>query len=356
MGRKRKAEEAEAVGSKRKTAGTAAAKPKPTAAAARAGHAAASTGKRASGTVAKAQPNAAGAGKKQAKEKPEKRGAIYRKKPSQDTLDRMDRALPNSGHRMFLIERKMLRSLGHASGPAEEYAVLGATGNVYKVVIDRSPTCTCPDFQLRRTVCKHQLFVTLRVLRIAQDNPVVWQRGLLTSEVQQMLGGQLSQRAAPGVAGDVQADRALVQQYKQATGKAKAGAEPAETVQRPLEGAECGICFDDLHACDAPLVVFCQSCGNNVHASCFSRWRASQGSSVTCVYCRAPWKDAAGARAGPSGEGYLNLASHSAAHAGADTSLGALYPGSWMWLEAREGTMPMGEAMYYAGYHPTRRS
>jgi hypothetical protein len=55
---------------------------------------------------------------------------------------------------------------------------------VYDVTICRNPHCTCPD-HARGNVCKHILFTMLRVLRLAQDNPIVWQRALLTAEVRQ---------------------------------------------------------------------------------------------------------------------------------------------------------------------------
>lgn len=38
-------------------------------------------------------------------------------------------------------------------------------------------------------------------------------------------------------------------------------------------------------------LCWCASCGNNVHAECFKRWAGQKGSTVTCVYCRAPWLD-----------------------------------------------------------------
>jgi uncharacterized Zn finger protein len=53
---------------------------------------------------------------------------------------------------------------------------------VYTVTISRSPHCSCPD-HAKGNVCKHILFTMLRVLRLPQDNPIVWQKALLTKEV-----------------------------------------------------------------------------------------------------------------------------------------------------------------------------
>lgn len=59
---------------------------------------------------------------------------------------RMERAMPGAGgHRLFLIDRTPRAPLGAPGGAAEEFAVLGATGNVYTVTIGRHPRCSCPD-------------------------------------------------------------------------------------------------------------------------------------------------------------------------------------------------------------------
>lgn len=68
------------------------------------------------------------------------------------------------------------------NGPVEKFSVLGATANVYSVSVGRHPSCSCPDFQ-KGNVCKHYLFVMLRVLRLSESDPLVWQKALLKSEV-----------------------------------------------------------------------------------------------------------------------------------------------------------------------------
>ena len=45
------------------------------------------------------------------------------------------------------------------------YHVLGSTGNVYHVQVGRRLGCTCPDAD-RGNLCKHQLFVMLKVLKV----------------------------------------------------------------------------------------------------------------------------------------------------------------------------------------------
>lgn len=53
---------------------------------------------------------------------------------------------------------------------------------VYDVVISRHCRCNCPDFP-RSHLCKHILFVLLRVLAQRPDCPLLWQRALTESEV-----------------------------------------------------------------------------------------------------------------------------------------------------------------------------
>ncbi|GFR45239.1 hypothetical protein Agub_g6637 [Astrephomene gubernaculifera] len=281
----------------------------------------------------------------------------YRPKASQDVLARIGRAMPGSAHRMFLVDSRQLAPVGAPGGPAQEFHVLGATGNVYEVRVSRQPRCSCPDFR-KGHLCKHILFVMLRVLRQQPDNPLIWQSALLTREVEQVLaplttaaaaaaagGGGAGPSAAAGAGAaaggglaaglvdqSVLASELVRQRYAAITGGggaaaaggvgagagAAAGAAggaaaggaaggAAGTVQRPVEG-DCPICYEEMVAGGREAITFCRSCGNNMHTDCVKRWADSKrGQTVTCVYCRAPWTTnnntnnpggAAGGRAG----------------------------------------------------------
>eukprot|EP00878_Enallax_costatus_P008630 GHUV01009023.1.p1 GENE.GHUV01009023.1~~GHUV01009023.1.p1 ORF type:complete len:344 (+),score=82.61 GHUV01009023.1:103-1134(+) len=162
--------------------------------------------------------------------------------PSQAIYQRIQRALPGSGHRMFLINTKELAPAGAPGGRSQEFAVLGATGNVYNVTISRHPHCTCPD-HAKGNLCKHILFVMLRVLKLATDNPLVWQKALLTKEVEEVLSGAHSQGV--GHLAGVLADDQVRQAYAAAAGQEGAEEETAPSGRRPVEG-DCAICFDEL--------------------------------------------------------------------------------------------------------------
>ena len=56
---------------------------------------------------------------------------------------------------------------------------------VYDVAIGCHPACTCPDCG-KGNICKHILFVLLRVLHLPTTEPLVWQKALLPSEVDEV--------------------------------------------------------------------------------------------------------------------------------------------------------------------------
>ncbi|CAI5959494.1 unnamed protein product [Closterium sp. NIES-65] len=261
------------------------------------------------------------------------------------------------------------------------FHVLGATGNVYTVTISQQPSCTCPDYG-NGNLCKHVLFVLLRVLHVDEEDPRVWQRSLLSTELNELLDRiDALERTTLAVAEEgeeILASPAVREQFARIAGgqpgsgalgltdlnsrneggsQAAVGGTGQRPKQRPIEG-DCPICYEPLGGAGAgkrgggkpaEAVVFCQRCGNNVHSDCFSRWKAAKrGGMVTCVWCRAPWGDgstAHRARAhhdrdsdsddyedeeGP--QEYVNLSQYSEAHRSADASLESLYPDTHMFF------------------------
>ncbi|DBB06531.1 TPA: hypothetical protein ACH3X1_012076 [Trebouxia sp. C0004] len=275
----------------------------------------------------------------------------YSSNAPQQTKERMARAMPNSGHRLFLLDRTLVSSMTSENGPAEEFTVLGATANVYSVSVGKHPSCSCPDFQ-KGNLCKHYLFIMLRVLRLDRSDPLVWQKALLKSEAEQVLGGTRSTRADT----EVLADQSVISHYRRLTGKdaasssaGAAGPHDPASKQRPIEG-ECAICYDSLKAggkAPEDKVTFCQECGNNVHVECFKRWTASKkgsGDPVTCVYCRCPWVVEAGGGGASLNKDYVNLRDVSHEHQSADTSLHSLYGDTAVWIQAHNGRMGRRQA------------
>eukprot|EP00850_Spirogloea_muscicola_P022059 SM000275S10315 [mRNA] locus=s275:6234:8436:+ [translate_table: standard] len=219
----------------------------------------------------------------------QKRAARFLASPSKATEERIVRAY---AHRLYLIDRQTA-ACGPDSVPTScDFHVLGSTGNVYTVTISRMPRCTCPD-NARGNVCKHLLFVMLRVLKVPQDNPCIWQKALLADEVASLL---LNNESSAELAG-LRASTGVLEQIQALNGastSAVSGAAPPSAAPRELEG-DCPICYEPL-ANDSGQpkepVVSCKVCGNNVHRDCFQHWKSSKtAAGVTCIFCRAPWQD-----------------------------------------------------------------
>lgn len=158
----------------------------------------------------------------------------------------------------------------------------------------------------RKEICKHLLFVYLRVLQVDLSLGLHYQKGLVTSELETIFAN------APANPHDATAER-MSQIYRQATGKeqASSSAAPVGKKRVPQKGDDCPICYEEFTPGKEDGLVFClSSCGQAVHVDCFRQWSRT-AHPVTCVMCRQPWEQ--NEKAGKPGkatinEGYLNLA------------------------------------------------
>ncbi|THH17412.1 hypothetical protein EW146_g3413 [Bondarzewia mesenterica] len=230
----------------------------------------------------------------------EKRGAIFKKKCPKNILERVERVMTQ---RFFMVDRKR-----EGNALREEFSVLGSTGNVYTVIIDKKPSCSCPD-HLKGNHCKHILFIFLKVLQVTQSSGYWYQKALLTSELETIF-------AQAPLAPNALAHPRIRDAYARATGKAtpSSSADAGRKKKRiPGPDDDCPICYDGMHGVNEKQLTFCDECGNAVHNECFQQWAKTSGANVTCVWCRAKWMTAApagsSARRGGvrTSEGYLNL-------------------------------------------------
>ncbi|KAK0505398.1 hypothetical protein EDD18DRAFT_1129186 [Armillaria luteobubalina] len=247
---------------------------------------------------------------REAKPKPEKRGAIFKKKCPQNILDRLNRV---TEQRFFMIDRER-----DGDEPKETFNVLGSTGNVYTVVIDHTPRCNCPD-ALKGNHCKHIIFVFIKVLQVHHESSHWYQKALLTAELQDIFAH------APNAV----ANERLRQAHLQATGKAPAsGSNKASNKRMPTEEDDCPICYDKMHTEPENRLTWCEVCGNALHGVCFAQWQATalkSGKNVTCVWCRAEWVLPDAGKGKGKGkaigeEGYVNLAAVAGVSPQRDTS------------------------------------
>jgi len=247
----------------------------------------------------------------------EKRGAIFKKACPKNILDRVGRVM---SQRFFMIHRRR-----EGDEPCEEFKVLGSTGNVYTVIIGRSPSCDCPDAS-RGNHCKHILFVFLKVLQVPQTSGLWYQKALLTSELQSIFAG--APRAPTALANTRVRDA-----YACAMGSAPTPTSSDSKRRIPGPEDSCPICYEDMHGISQDKLVFCEECGNALHTECFAQWRRSTPQ-LTCVWCRAKWpmgaKDGAGAKS--TSEGYINLGGVAGLSGRRDTSS---YHHSWRYGAGR---------------------
>ncbi|KAG7441567.1 uncharacterized protein BT62DRAFT_473049 [Guyanagaster necrorhizus] len=245
---------------------------------------------------------------RQPKPKLEKRGAIFKKKCPQNILERLDRVIEQ---RFFMIDREH-----NGDELKETFKVLGSTGNVYTVVIDRTPRCDCPDAS-KGNHCKHIIFIFIKVLQVPHESPYWYQKALLTTELQDVFA-----RAPNAIANE-----RLRQAHLRATGKAPASdSNNASNKRMPTEEDDCPICYDKMHTEPENKLTWCEVCGNALHGVCFAQWRTTaqkSGKKVTCVWCRAEWvlPDAGKGKGKAIGdEGYVNLAAVAGVSTQRDTS------------------------------------
>jgi hypothetical protein len=155
------------------------------------------------------------------------------------------------------------------------FDVMGTTGRVYNVTINKSPHCTCPDFKLRKKRCKHIYFVLIRIMNIQeekQDNQIYSDDELekMFSFIQNL----------PGIV----AEKQYIDQYDKL--KNKSTRPKREITQEDI----CAICLD--YYCESDLEIsYCNNtnCGFPVHAICFDQIN-KKNRTPQCIICKCKWK------------------------------------------------------------------
>lgn len=209
-------------------------------------------------------------------------------------------------------------------------------GNVYEVTISKIPKCNCPDAR-KGNLCKHLLFVMLKVVGLGRNNELVYQSAYLTTELEEIIG--LLQQRTRQLGRDVIANDAVREAVMKNGGEAKAsatkddGEDDSKRASRKEVEGDCPICFDSLGTNLAQLTYCQEACGSNFHKGCIQMWTAqpAQRGKPTCPACRQPWSDVqtggkkqqAKRSSGGSStvdEGYTNLSSLSGQSPVRDTS------------------------------------
>lgn len=247
--------------------------------------------------------------------KPEKRLKQYRSKPTIKITERIQRAI---SQRLYLINTSPITTTTYPqqhnnnnnnnNGQSITFHVLGSTGNVYDVTICRLPSCTCIDHS-KGNLCKHILFVMLKVIGLHPSSNLVYQAAYVTSEVDELIDRWKERQIimALGCDRDVTANEAVQAQYAKIQKSGNGNEVEAsnkndddidnQTIAKRKEvtdTSECPICFDPLGTNNIELLLtFCQSsCGNNFHVHCMKMWTSQcRGGDPTCPACRQLWID-----------------------------------------------------------------
>jgi hypothetical protein len=141
----------------------------------------------------------------------------------------------------------------------ESFRVQGSTGTQYTVSTGLTVSCECIDFQRRRRLCKHILFVLGRVLNLTEEQlTALGPDDVLTAEMR----ADLKARAAA---------------FVQKRAERPAGREP---------DLECGICIEAFTPLSA--IRDCQTCFHSAHVHCLRAWTlAAHKPASACPYCRS---------------------------------------------------------------------
>lgn len=137
--------------------------------------------------------------------------------------------------RFFLLSRTRC---GTPDCPEELFELTGSTGNVYRVHIQRQPTCDCPHGRAGNQ-CKHMVWCLKSVLRAPDAH--VYQLALLSTELRDIFANAPAPADEPG------------------TG-------PEKDKNRKAVDGDCPICFEEMQGGDAkePLVWCRAACGQNI--------------------------------------------------------------------------------------------
>lgn len=246
---------------------------------------------------------------RQKKKKRTKASVETKSGPAEKRTRRLRQATPaveervrrSLSERMLLVRRGPSRAQNGCHAEGEEFCVMGTTGNLYDVTIDREVSCTCVDSG-KGHQCKHILFIMLRVLRVERSSYLIYQRGLLSSELQTIL----RDNSTTSTTGTLLANAAVREtldsirgpQEGMAPGQSSLKTNGSKVKRKPVEADDrCGICFETLHNPEAVEdTVWCQfGCGRTLHQSCMHRWAKMQlllteTRSAKCPYCRIEWQ------------------------------------------------------------------
>ena len=154
----------------------------------------------------------------------------------------------------------------------------------WRVKIGDTQRCSCDEAKEGHTLCLHLLFVMLKVLRVKEKDPLLWQLALTETEVTAVVKGRWEWK-------EERRRKTSHREEKQSEGK-QAGQAQRRGVE---EGDVCAVCQEEMLQGGGAGLGLCwcdHGCGGALHARCMRVWaehRAETNSLITCpVSCTTP--------------------------------------------------------------------
>ncbi len=190
-----------------------------------------------------------------------------------DVLRRIQHAL---SHRMCVIDMHTV-----ASVPQITCFLQGARNRQYKVDITTTPHCSCNDYA-NGHICKHMYYMYLKVFRMSEKCPLLWQPTLPPAHIQELI------KRIPSQFPYGSSSTMKVIDLCTPPSSPKLAKQPANRVD-VVE--ECPLCFDPFTSNTVSL--HCRNCMHAIHQECMDVWAATCVKSqrpITCTLCRSQWK------------------------------------------------------------------
>lgn len=191
---------------------------------------------------------------------------------------RVDRAF---SQRIYLIDTTYLPSEENIAKKGTEaffFEIMGNSGTAYGIsfIENKKIHCTCPDHNINGNLCKHLLFVLIRVLGFSTDQVFKdYYEPAYNDSPDKFMITQIT----------VERSIRYMEHRKTLSDTTEIG--PDGKTRKEVDKTEpCPICLEDL---GEEQLVWCKAqCGNSVHQSCFLKWFQKK-SDASCVLCRAQW-------------------------------------------------------------------
>jgi hypothetical protein len=201
---------------------------------------------------------------------------MYHRKYEYAFDSRVSRAL---SQRIYLIDST---APPEGSGEDFHFSIMGNSGIAYDIRIGtKFISCSCPDHSANGNLCKHLLFVLIRLLKYTHND--VFKNYYMPLVYEDLKNNHFETQD------DTLKRCAFYLENREKLSKQN---------KKKLEGADCPICLEELKdPASGPVVgkaggeplLWCKAqCGNFVHQNCFLKW-VEKKDGANCVLCRAQW-------------------------------------------------------------------